>query len=154
MSGSKPNKLYHLSIDPNLNKLSPRVVQVSREEGKEDMSICACPDWWMCVHLLPPHRHRVINSSDPDSNLKDPLYVYEVVDVEKFEPLPEGFHGGTVVEYRTESDVTVRLLGRLKKEAYDSVSLNICKSCRNPIRGCQPGACASFLSIVNAIDPL
>lgn len=145
MSNSIPEKLYHISLDKNLVKLTPKKVQIySNSEDSEDV-ICACPKWWMCVHLLPPLRYFQKGVV---------LYIYEISHTKDFVPIIlDARKTKEIYEYRSSKEVSVKLLGELNSFAVNMVSgSSYCQKCNNPKGICDEDGCLEFPDLEVVIE--
>ncbi|MBI3261301.1 hypothetical protein HYZ64_02970 [Candidatus Berkelbacteria bacterium] len=123
----KKLRLFHVSSDPGLRQLTPKVPDFRLPEEPEIETVCAATEWWQCLMLL------------PQLKVAEEMYLYEVVEVEKF-AMPSGWLWATH-EVRATDPVLVKLLGRLLLSNPDVAyaTSRPCGNCGQPWMFCGDG---------------
>lgn len=112
-----PKILYRIALQPDLRKFDPSEAQISRSSFDKDICVCACPEWWMCVNLLPPRYFEK----------KAKLYLYKISDTTGFvqtDYLVLNLPTDSVVqEFRSNAPCKCEFLGELKQSEVIKVPL-------------------------------
>lgn len=112
-----PKVLYRIALQPNLQRFIPTEAQISRSSFDKDICVCACPEWWMCVNLLPEKYFQ--------KGAK--LYLYKISNTDGFiqtDHLVLNLPSDSVVqEFRSNLPCKCEFLGELKPSEVEKVPL-------------------------------
>jgi hypothetical protein len=144
MSIKIPEKLYRISLEPNLNEFIPKKAQIPRVKDTEDIVVCTCPEWWMCINQLPPKYFQNDNK----------YYIYEITDTKNFEAVdPLVNETKEVYEYRSHKKANAKMIGKLKHSAVESVLMGTrCSKCKEPSKLCDDNGCVKLPELKDVIE--